>query len=149
MGFAALTIPVQATTYRITFTLKESDKAFWTYEMTDDATNNKTILVPIGFYNMTKLWFASDTFKTNFTLKLPVNNLALEVTSDPENLTIIFQPMLPGDVNGDKVVDIFDLASVAVVFGGRSLFYDLSFDFTFEIDIYDLVVIAINFGHEY
>jgi len=149
MGFAALTIPAQATTYKITFGLKENDEAFWTTTMPVEATNNKTILVPIGFYNAIKLWFASDTFNTNFTLKFPINNLTLEVTSDPQGLTIIFQPMSPGDVNGDKVVDVFDLASVALVFGGRSLFCDLNFEFTFEIDIFDLVVVAMNFGHKY
>jgi len=149
LGFAALTIPAHATTtYEITFTLKENGQAFWTTTMSVEATNNKTTLVPIGFYNAI-LWFESDTFKTNFTLQFPINNFALEVTSDPQGLTVIFQPMLPGDVNGDKVVDVFDLASVASVFGGRSLFYDLSFEFTFEIDIFDLVVVAINFGHRY
>jgi len=149
MEFTALTIPAQAAPYEITFTLKEGGEAFWTAKISVEDTQNKTILVPIGFYNAIKLWFASDTFKTNFTLKFPINNSTLEVTSNPLELTIIFQPMSPGDVNGDGIVDIFDLTPVALVFGGQSLFYDLNFEFTFEIDIYDLVVIAINFGREY
>jgi hypothetical protein len=149
MAFTALTIPAHATTYEITFTLKEDGETFWTEKMSVEATNNKTILVPIGLYNVTKLWFASDTFNTSFTLKFPINNSTLEVTSDPERLTIIFQPMLPGDVDGNGIVDIYDLVSVARFFGGRSLFYDLSFEFTFKIDIYDLVIIAINFGRKY
>ena len=145
-GFAALTIPVHATTYEITFTLKEGDEAFWTATMSVETTNNQTILVPIGFYNATKLLSESGTFKTNFTLQLELDLLTLEVTSDPENLTIIFQPMLPGDVNGDRIVNIHDLVSVAKVYGKRSLFCDLYFECTFRINIYDLVIIARNYG---
>lgn len=149
LGFTALMIPVHATTYGVTFTLKEDGEAFWTATISVEASNNKTILVPIGFYDMITLWFESDTFETNFILQLPINNSTLEVTSDPQGLTIIFQPMLPGDVNGDGTVNIYDLVLVAKVYGKRSLFCDLYFDGAFRINIYDLVAIARNYGRKY
>lgn len=150
VGLLALTVPAQATSYEITFTLKESGKVFWTTTRTfETASSNVTVLVPAGFYDMIKLWFTTDTFNTSFTLNLSINNATLEVVSNPSGVTVVFQPLSPGDVNGDKIVDIYDLVSVIEPFGGYSLFHDLYFDFTFEVDIYDLVIIAINFGREY
>ena len=150
VGLIALTTPAHATTYEITFTLKENNVSFWTTTISAETTSNKTILVPVGLYSAILLWFGTDTFNTPFTLNLPVNDFTLEVTSIQQGLAIIFQPMPLGDVNEDKVVDIYDLVSVANFFGvGYSLFYDVYFDFAFEIDIFDLVLIAINFGHVY
>jgi hypothetical protein len=149
MGFIALATPAHATPYEITCTLKENEVVFWTDTISAETANNKTMLISIGLYNAIQLWFATNTFHTPFTLNFPVNDLSLEVTSIPNGLTIIFQPMPLGDVNEDKVVDIYDLVSVVQFFGNYSLFFDLYFDFTFEIDIYDLVIIAMNFGQVY
>jgi len=150
LGLVILVPQVHATLYETTFTLKEKGEPFWTTTLSvETTTSNTTTRVPIGFYDVITLLFATDTFITPFNLTLPINNSTLEVTSVPSGLTIIFQPMAPGDVNGDKIVDIYDLVLVIEYFGSYSLFYDLYFDFTFEVDIYDLVIIAINFGREY
>lgn len=58
--------------------------------------------------------------------------------------------LIPGDVNGDNVVDIFDLVSIAIAFGALqgdpnyNPAADLNNDGT--IDIFDLVGSAVNFA---
>ncbi len=51
---------------------------------------------------------------------------------------------LPGDVNGDGTVDIFDLATIAVHYGEANSEVDLNGDG--QIDIFDLSIVASNFG---
>jgi parallel beta-helix repeat protein len=58
-------------------------------------------------------------------------------------------PML-GDLNGDKIVDIFDLAMVAVAFNSMpespNWNQDADVNDDLSIDIFDLVVVALHFG---
>lgn len=57
---------------------------------------------------------------------------------------------VPGDLNGDGIVDIFDIAPIAVAFGTirgdptYSSAADLNYDA--RIDIFDIVLVALNFG---
>ena len=62
-------------------------------------------------------------------------------------LTMPFVSALTGDIDGNNVVDIFDLVIVAQNFGldsGYDERADLNNDNT--IDIFDLVTVGINFG---
>lgn len=150
IGFLALTSPVRAAPYETTFTLKEKGKTYWTTQLLiETTTGNVTIIIPSGLYDILETWFSTNIFHTPINILLPLNNSTLEVTSTPGELTIIFQSMQPGDVNGDKYVDIFDLVLVVQFFGQYNLFYDLYFDSTFIIDVYDLIIIAMNFGNRY
>ena len=59
---------------------------------------------------------------------------------------IVEQPRLIGDINGDKIVDIFDLVMAAGQFGktGNNLLGDVNGDK--NVNIFDLVIVAGNFG---
>ncbi len=62
----------------------------------------------------------------------------------------IMKIKLLGDINGDSKVDIRDLSKAALCFGGfpNHSRWDVNADVNddYEIDIYDLVIIASNFG---
>ena len=65
--------------------------------------------------------------------------------------TIRFTPQsflapINGDVNGDQIVNIFDLVAVASSFGqtGAGLVADINEDGS--VNIFDLVIVASNFG---
>lgn len=148
----AVVAPVQATTYTVTLTLTKNTKTLWTctleFEVPDSTIN---LTVPQRLYDLIVKIFGNDTFTMPFQVSL--GPFTLHVESDPTGLTIVFQPMSPGDVNGDRIVNIIDIVKVAIHFGetpetpNYDLFLDVSFDF--QIDIVDLVTVAINFGEPY
>jgi hypothetical protein len=76
-----------------------------------------------------------------------------ENKTEPETLELeedVADASLPGDINGDGVIDIMDIVIAAVSFGTRpgDLEWDPNADICPDhiIDIFDLVTIAINFG---
>jgi hypothetical protein len=58
--------------------------------------------------------------------------------------TITPTPALPGDVNGDGQVDIFDLTFIAARYGTNDPAADINGDGL--VDIFDLVIVANNYG---
>jgi len=153
----ATVVPVQATTYTVTLTLTKDAETLWTGTLdleVPDSTVNLT--VPKRLYDLIVARFGTDTFTMPFEITLAVDAViifTLRVESDPPGLTIVFQPMSLGDVNGDRTVNIVDIVMVAIHFGATletpnyDLFLDLNVDF--QINIVDLVTIAINFGETY
>lgn len=63
-----------------------------------------------------------------------------------QDVSYTFSP-IQGDINNDGTVDLFDLRAMSAYFGQQNPTYDLVGHAT--IDIYDLVVIASNFGYTY
>lgn len=65
----------------------------------------------------------------------------------------LMSPYMPGDINHDAIVDIFDIASIAGIFGCSSADpqYNPHCDVNEDglIDIFDLVTVAVNFGKEW
>jgi len=65
----------------------------------------------------------------------------------------LMSPYMSGDINHDAIVDIFDIARIAGIFGCSSVdpqwnpHCDVNEDNV--IDIFDLVVVAVNFGKEW
>lgn len=59
-------------------------------------------------------------------------------------------PSCPGDVNGDGVVDIYDVVTVSIAFGSYPGHTDWNPDADLNndnaVDIYDVVLVATNFG---
>ena len=57
---------------------------------------------------------------------------------------------MPGDVNGDGVVDIFDCVTIALAYGSTPADpnWSSNADITNDnlIDIFDLVIVALHFG---
>jgi len=62
-------------------------------------------------------------------------------------------PYIPGDINHDAIVDIFDVAKIAGIFGCSSInpqwnpHCDVNEDGV--INIFDLVAVAVNFGKQW
>ncbi len=60
-----------------------------------------------------------------------------------------------GDLNGDRIVDIFDIVIVAVAFGSTpsdanwNRLADVTRDSSNTIDIFDIAVVALQFNHTY
>ena len=59
----------------------------------------------------------------------------------------IIRGRMPGDVDSNGIVDIVDLATVAVALGSTNLYTDLNEDG--NTDVCDLATVAINFGKAY
>jgi hypothetical protein len=160
-----MVVPVLATTYTVTVTLIYGTEPVWTdtfeWEVPDSAVNLK---VTQDLYDWIVAFFGNDTVEMPFEMPpdlFPIPDpplpqiivYTLRVESDPSGLTMVFQPMHPGDRNGDGRVDIVDIVLLALHFGGSvetggyDLFSDLNLDF--QIDIVDLVNVAIYFGTSY
>lgn len=87
----------------------------------------------------------------NYTLKAEAESVPYEM--DLADNTFIdgkVRIKLMGDVNGDCVVDLYDLTAVALAFSSRTgdPNWNPEADFTEDgmIDIFDLVVVTINYG---
>jgi hypothetical protein len=160
-----MVVPVLATTYTVTVTFIYGTEPVWTdtfeWEVPDSTVN---LTVTQDLYDWIVAFFGNDTAEMPFEVPLdpfPIPDpplprvivYTLRVESDPSGLTIVFQPMHPGDPNGDGRVDIVDIVLLAIHFGGSvetgdyDLFSDLNLDF--KIDIVDLVNVAICFGTIY
>jgi len=79
-----------------------------------------------------------------------MSNLVGESNPSNNKLTKLVTLTIPGDVNGDKVVNIADLVSVALVFGTRvgGPGYNSNMDVNLDgiINILDLTYVAARFG---
>ena len=140
-------------TCTVTLTLTKNTQTLWAAVLEFEVPGGTVDLtVPQPLYDFIVMHFGTDTFEMPFEVAL--YTFTLHVESDPSGLAIVFKSMSPGDVNGDRVVDIVDIVEVAVHFGetletsnNYDLFSDANLDF--GIDITDIVNVAINFGETY
>lgn len=161
----SMVVPVQATSYTVTLTLKKDVETVWTgvleVEVPDSILN---LTVTQTLYDWIVAYFGNDTLEMPFEAPLDPSPIpdppypriivyTLRVESNPPGLIIVFHPMPPGDVDGDGRVGIIDIVIVALHFGGTpetsnyNLLLDLNLDF--KINIVDLVTVAIGFGATY
>lgn len=149
-----LAVPVHAVTYTVTMKLYKDGELIWTSTSTIEAPESPiTIKVPQQLYDRIIAEFGTDTFSTPFTWEFTADGHAflLEITSDPV-VTIIFEPCLPGDANGDGKINIFDVGLVSahwypgppVGLLGYDLYADMFFDG--EVDIFDIAQVSANWG---
>jgi hypothetical protein len=155
LGFLAtmmLMAPAMASTYTLTLRLMTPDgQELFTATLPFEG-DNMTLTVPEPLYQMIVAMHGKDTFTTPFNLTFfAAPACILEVTSDPEGFTVIFEPMTIPDFNGDDEVDVFDLVkvsrSIEVTVGppeNYDFFVDLNFDLT--VDVFDLVIVAQHIG---
>jgi hypothetical protein len=160
-----IVVPVLATAYTVTVMFIYGTEPVWTdtfdWEVQDNTVN---LTVTQDLYDWIVAFFGNDTVEMPFEVPLdpfpildpPLPRVVvytLRVESDPSGLTMVFQPRHPGDQNGDGRVDIVDIVSLVLHFGGSvetggyDLFSDLNLDF--KIDIVDLVNVAIYFETSY
>jgi hypothetical protein len=113
---------------------------------------NKTVsLASHSLTIITFTWNTSDSAFGNFTINAAADILPGE-TNTTDN-TLIYRWIvltIPGDVNGDGTVDIFDAIVVAGVFSSnpKSSNWDPRADINDDaiVDIYDAILLAGNFG---
>ncbi len=155
LGFLAATIltaPAAASTYTLTLRLIRPDGEVLYTATLPNQVDNMTLSVPEPLYLMIVTRYGTNEFTTPFNLTFfAAPACILEVTSDPEGFTVIFEPMSIPDFNGDGEVDIFDMVKVArsieVIVGppeNYDMFVDLNFDLT--VDVFDLVQVAKHIG---
>ncbi len=154
-GFLAtmmLLAPVAATTYEVTLRLLTPDGQELYTATYPEKVDNMTLVVPKPLYLMIVTRYGTNEFTAPFNLTFfAAPACVLEVVSDPEGFTVIFEPMTIPDFNGDGEVDVFDLVRVArsieLTIGppeNYDMFVDLNFDFV--IDVFDLVEVAKHIG---
>ncbi len=89
----------------------------------------------------------------NYSIKAIISNVTGEVNTDDNSYTDgIIQISIPGDVNGDFTVDIFDITTVALQFGRPPPpISDLRADVNDDgiLDIFDITIVALHFGETF
>jgi hypothetical protein len=97
------------------------------------------------------VWNTSDFIKGNYTIRASVE--AIPGETDTVDNTLVGGTILvtiPGDVDGDRDVDIFDIVAMAGAYGSEegepeyAPAYDIDNDA--DVDIFDIVVAAGNYG---
>ena len=119
---------------------------------------NQTLIVKGSAYlspqnstTVTLTWNASGFAKGNYTISAYAEPVPNETyTTDNTYIGEIVTVAMPGDVNADGTLDIFDIATVALAFSSTPNdpnwipVADINNDGT--VDIFDIVVVALHFG---
>jgi len=144
----------------VTVTMKNKGTVPETFDIrlysNDSLVDTKQVTVNIlEKVNVTLTWNTTGiTVLSNYYLKVETDVLPNEINATDNTLN--FGPvwtLLLGDVDGNRIIDIFDVTTVAIVYGqvegetGWYLMADLLRDGI--IDIYDVVVASIQYGTEY
>lgn len=125
-----------------------------TFTITDSSTSSST-----SFENATLYTLQTSDGTYNFTFNLPSKNIRLGNYTlyagtfyhrEQENTYTTFEVILLGDVNGDKIVDIFDAVLLSKASGStpEDPNWDPRCDFNNDeiVDIFDAVTLAANAG---
>ena len=96
-------------------------------------------------------WNTTNFAKGNYTVSVMASSVGGELdTADNTLLDGWIFVAMPGDINADGIVDIFDIATVALAFGSTpsepnwNPIADINNDLI--ADIFDIVVVAMHFG---
>lgn len=109
------------------------------------ATGNWTIV--------TFSWNAENQTKGNYAIRVYSHQVSGEIDVENNNLTTWILVTIPGDVDGDREVNIFDIVMIAGAYGTEegnpdyNPCYDIDGDK--QIDIFDVVVAAGNYGENW
>ena len=121
------------------------------YNSTLLATVNVTGLAPSTNATITVNWSTTAVPPGKYILSAGVPPLPYETHISDNNLTDgMVKVKIPGDINGDGVVDIYDALLASAAFGSNpgdpnwNPGADLNGDGT--IDIYDMIILAAHFG---
>jgi len=102
----------------------------------------------------TFLWNTVDVTKSNYTLSAYIDTIIGETDLYDNNFTGCWVVVtLPGDIDGDRDVDIFDIVAIAGAYGSEAgdpeynLNYDIDGDG--DIDIFDIVAAATHYGESW
>ena len=103
---------------------------------------------------LTFTWSTVGFAKGTYTISAQADQVIGETdTSDNSYTGGTVKIVIQGDVNGDGIVDIFDIARIAIVFGVQVIGipppnWDPNADINgdYVIDIFDIVIVALHFG---
>jgi hypothetical protein len=95
-------------------------------------------------------WNSAGFAKGNYTVTVSVEPLEEEINIMDNNMTIYVFITIPGDLNGDKAVDIYD----AIILAGHfnldryHVLWDSNIDINDDgfVDIFDALILAANYG---
>ncbi|MFQ6068422.1 MAG: CARDB domain-containing protein [Candidatus Bathyarchaeia archaeon] len=105
-----------------------------------------------NFATSTFVWNTTEFEKGNFTISACVTPVPSENTTENNILLAVMEVCvtIPGDVDADLDVDIFDIVKIASVYGSkeRDSAYVSNYDINCDgqIDIFDVVTAAGNYG---
>ncbi|MGD0495784.1 MAG: cohesin domain-containing protein [Candidatus Bathyarchaeia archaeon] len=121
------------------------------YNSTLLATVNVTSLAPSTNATITVTWSTTAVSPGKYVLSAQVPPLPFETHISDNNLTDgMVKVKIPGDINGDGAVDIYDALLASTAFGSSpgnpnwNQAADLNGDGT--VDIYDMIILAGHFG---
>ncbi len=119
-----------------------------------DGKNHTTTTLPSGSSTaLTIPWNTTDTSKGNYIIKAHITPLPGETDTTDNTLTDgIITVSIPGDVDGDRDVDLYDVVKICTVYGSRSPYrpYKPNCDINCDgiINLYDVVIACIHYGQK-
>jgi hypothetical protein len=115
------------------------------------ATLNITSLAPDTNYTVTFIWDTSGVSFGKYRLSAQILPLPFEThISDNTLIDGIVKLKIPGDINGDDVVDIFDALLASAAYGSKpgdpNWNPDADLNGNSIVDIFDMIILASHFG---
>ncbi len=125
-----------------------------TVYLNDDAFESLSASVKAGDYVCSLAWNTSGFSRGNYTVGAVVDVVPGETdTADNTLVGSTVTVTIPGDVDGDRDVDIFDIVSIAGVYGvsvpSPNYDPDSDIDGDGDIDIFDIVAAAGYYGESW
>jgi hypothetical protein len=111
----------------------------------------ENITLQNGFSTLlTFTWNTTNHEKGNYSITIYAHQVSGETTLINNNLTSWILVTIPGDVDGNREVNIFDIVMIAGAYsttvGDPSYNYDYDINGDLYIDIYDVVIAAVNYA---
>ena len=111
----------------------------------------ENITLQNGFSTLlTFTWNTTNHEKGNYSITIYAHQVPGETALTNNNLTSWILVTIPGDVDGNREVNIFDIVMIAGAYsttvGDPSYNYDYDINGDFYIDIFDVVIAAVNYA---
>ena len=124
-----------------------------TYANTSLIQTKTATLPSLGSTNVTINWTTSGWNKGIYTLSAYVAPLPGEVDTGDNSLTYgMVKVTVPGDVDGDRDIDIYDIVRITSIYGTKKgeprYIPNVDIDGNGEINIYDVVIATSRYGYK-
>lgn len=110
-------------------------------------TQTVTNLGPDQVTTLTFTWSATSVPLSNCTISAATGSISGEEDPNDNSLTNgIVEVRIPGDVTGDKAVNVFDAILISTYFGKPIEFPEGDINDDGKIDIYDTIILSTHYG---